>query len=168
MSFWIGLLSGLAGVVVGGILNHFTTKANFLRQTQWERDKILQQKLEEIAQVTEEIAFTYGKIMIGAINAISFRAELKIESEVVPFARLRMLVSFYAPELANHVHLITDAQNKFSEPLLKALDGRVREQPERQQINGDLVRIEGQMSRACNGLSEAAADLGRRLFKISC
>jgi hypothetical protein len=167
MSVWIGLISGLAGVIVGGILNHFTTRANFHRQTQWEREKILQQKLEEIAQVAEQIAFHFQKLKGDAMLAIESGTCLSFGSEAVPLAKLRMLVCFYAPELAKHIQMIEDAREKFGQPLVKALEGRVREKPERQQINGDLIRGEYQLSKACDSLAEAAADLGKKYFKIS-
>ena len=167
MIAWVGAIAALAGVLVAGILNYFTSKKAFHRQVQWEQDRLIQQKLEEIGRVADEIQHHFTKFMLNIIEAIRSGEFLKDEGDVVPLAKLRLLITFYAPELANHIQLIEEAREKFAGPLIKTTEGLSRDKLERQKINGEVCTAERHMSKACSDLAKAAADLGRKHLRIT-
>jgi hypothetical protein len=62
---WIGAIGASVGAIVGGLLHHFASRSTFLRERNWERDELIQQKLEEIYVLTLVILPHIGFIAEG-------------------------------------------------------------------------------------------------------
>lgn len=167
MDAWIAIIASLLGVVVGGLLQHFTAKSGFYRQKTWERDRLLQQKLEEIAELAETVGRKMGGLYGQAIAAVESGQPYRPEPDLIPIARLEILIHCYAPELSPHVEGILGVRNELGKPLSEALLQRsLMDKPERQQLNAQLCMGMVQASSLCEAIAKGAAELVRRRLAL--
>ena len=91
----------LAGVVVGGgiggVSSWLAGRDRFRQETDWDRRQLLREKLEEIGELADEVNRGFRELCMKFMQAITLDEPLHLESEI-PFARLTLLVAFYAPE----------------------------------------------------------------------
>jgi hypothetical protein len=99
---WVTIIAALCGAVVGGLLGQFTSWFVFRHQRDWERDKLIQQKLEEIYVLTTEARRLMVKISDEANDAAKGLTKYSGEAEehllTAKLLRLEALVLFYAPK----------------------------------------------------------------------
>src|SRR5438552_3031193 len=84
MDAWIGLFGAIVGFVVSEVVNNFTTKLQFERERRWQRDRLLLDKLSEIASLAEDIQQKLSKLYAAAIFALG-RTPTIFYNEDVPF-----------------------------------------------------------------------------------
>lgn len=103
---WIGVVSALAGVMVGGIVESFRARAAFRRERSWALFDERRQHLEHIYEALEELQEAYGLVYADALLAIKRGRRSDIELRRVPWARLRMLTHLYAPQLIHRLDVV--------------------------------------------------------------
>lgn len=151
----------LLGAGLGGLLVNLGGRRQFERQRKWQRDRFLQERLEDIARLAEEIDDSYKSLCGNAILLVETQQPLPT-ARSIPLARLKALIEFYAPELQAHgVHII-EVRDTFGKYLANAITSRSLTKEERQQINLEFTRAMFQMTAACEALSSAAAQVARR------
>lgn len=107
---WIGVVSALGGVAVGGIVQGLSARAMFRREKTWTLGEQRKTRLEDVYEALDQLRQAYSDLWFSAMILVELepatRAALnakdpsKFELSVkVPWARLRMLVNMHFPEL---------------------------------------------------------------------
>jgi hypothetical protein len=156
----------LLGAGLGGVLVNFGGKRQFERQRKWQRDQFLQERLEDIARIAEEIDDISKSLYGNALLLVETQKPLP-PGRTIPLARLKALIEFYAPELRPHGARIVEIRDKVGEYIADAISNRSRTKEERQQINLQFMRGMLEMTTACETLSTAAAELGRKRLGLA-
>lgn len=60
----------LLGVIVGGVLQHFTSQRAIDRQHEWDRSRLVHEKLELIAQAANDLGERMSKFYSDAIPKV--------------------------------------------------------------------------------------------------
>jgi hypothetical protein len=166
MNAWFALLSSLLGVGVGGLLVNITSKWQFERQRNWQRDQFLQEKLADIAKLADDVQQACRKLYMNAILTVEGSQALGADQQPIPLSRLNTLIRFYAPELHDHMKVVMQVRDSVGDIVAEVITGRPFDTGKRQQLNLQLVRGVEQMDQACDKLSAAAAQLARHRLGI--
>jgi hypothetical protein len=106
---WIGAVSALGGVLVGGIAEAIRSRGAFRRDKAWTTLQTRRQHLEDVYETLELLAESYGQGVGGVMFAISQgKASDRHVDTKAPWARLRMLVHLYTPSLVSHLIVIEE------------------------------------------------------------
>ncbi len=102
---WIGIVGVLAGLVIGGYLEGRRAVSAFRRERAWEINVDRRRRLEVVYEAVEEVAeayvLWYGEAIFIANNQRP--PDREAPRIKVPWAKLRMLVSLYLPDLKDHL-----------------------------------------------------------------
>ena len=161
MDAWIAVFGTLFGGILGGVLTHWTAHTQAARDMRWQIVRLAQDKLEELAQVLDEIERHYTKISGDALLKVEFGKEIKMDGGRIPHSRLSMLVDFYAPELAEQKTQLDKAAAEFGEVLVEAIRDVQRTKPEKQALNGKLMLGSSRIEKVCKAMAASAAALAR-------
>jgi gas vesicle protein len=159
MDSWIGIIGTLLGGVVGAGATYLTANAHARRQMKWESVKLTQSKLEELAQVLDEVAHHYRKISGDALMRVQFGKPYQSDGSRIPHSRLAMLVHFYAPELIPDLGSLTKATNSYGETLAEAIRDVERNAQQKQDLTGRLLKGAFVIENQCEKMSRKAADV---------
>ena len=106
---WIGAVSALGGVLVGGIAEAVRARGAFRRDKGWVALQAQRQHLENVYETLELLADSYGQGVGGVMFVISQgKAREGHVDTKAPWARLRMLVHLYTPWLVPHLTLVEE------------------------------------------------------------
>jgi|GEM_PF-3518131 len=150
----------LMGAGLGGFLVNLGSKRQFRRQQQWQRDQFLQEKLKEIAAVTEDLETALRKLCGDAIVRIHDDQPFEI-SQPIPVLRLRILLDFYAPELIAEYEEIINIRDTLSRAVSKVIIERPLGKDIQQQLTLEFLEGSQRATGACAALAKRAADLAR-------
>ena len=167
MNAWHDTISVLLGVGIGGLITIFGAKVQFERERKWQRDRLLQEKLLEIAKLTEDIQEKFCKLYADAISAVEGGQKLQPGSDPIPLVRIKILISFYAPELRPHIEQIIKIRDEVGTSVADVLLPRVRSQTERQQLNLRFVLGMKRIGDECDNLAKAAAQSAQHRLGIA-
>jgi iron-sulfur cluster repair protein YtfE (RIC family) len=118
---WIGVIGALAGAIVGGSIALINLRLQLREQRKRERNKLFLSKLEEIHKVLSKFRECYrGSIRERLLTAHGLE-KIEEDASQVPIEKLKMLVGFYAPELAEHLRKVGDARKNYSGVLIKSI-----------------------------------------------
>lgn len=166
MEILLGVLASLAGVVVGGVLQYITSQRSIDRQHAWERSRLVHEKLELIAQVSTEVGSALSSVYFNAI--VSVESGERYKSDVnIPFAKLEMLLDFYAPELKAHYKQLIALRDEMGSTLADLVSGRLPTvKTEKQALNEKLIKASFKASKICENLTAGASQLGRQSLDL--
>jgi len=111
---WIGLAGALLGVAVANLAEWFRGKSAFRREKAWAVYEQRRARLEQVYELLEEVRSAYSATFTRAeISLIEAGVPSELpEQPKIPWARLRMLVHLYTPELAHHLPQIETAGSR--------------------------------------------------------
>lgn len=157
-----GALASLIGVVVGGVLQHVTSQRALNRQHEWERSRLIQEKLELVSEVAEDLCSSLKNTYLNAIVSVEAGKPVELVG-VLPFAKLEMLLGFYAPELRPHYERLLVLRDKMSKILVDVASGRIPVNKEdKQAFNDDFIKAVFEVSKIFDALTVDACKLGRK------
>lgn len=120
---WAGLIGGLGGALLVSWGAYSRERVQFRREKSWrlyeERLARLEQLFEWIEEVRAGYADTAFKIAHGLSRGV---APTNLHTKSLPWPKLRMLVSLYAPELATPLAEYQALGDRLSHQFLDALD----------------------------------------------
>ena len=157
----IGVIGTLLGVAIGGGVNYFINRSQFIREKKYQEQQVLRQKLEEICQVIERINQSYNNVWADAWQSLKYGKQMPLDDDPLPFARLSMLINFYAPELKENFKLLEDNRNAFGMILIDVIYNAQAEESKRQKIHNDLSIARGYIAKVCTAMEDEAASLAR-------
>jgi len=97
---WIGAIIALGGVVVGTIGEAWRSRAAFRREKGWTVMEERRRRLEELYQALDDVGEIYSLEYIEKVTILNLQAPSSTrELRKIPWAKLRMLVALYHPEL---------------------------------------------------------------------
>ena len=161
-----GALASLGGVIVGGVLQHITSRRALSRQHEWERSRLVQEKLEQVTEVTKKLCANLESVYLNAIESVRVGAYIEREY-VLPFAELEMLLGFYAPELKPHHDRLVLLRDEMSKVLIDIVSGRIPTAKEdKQALNDKFMSAVFTVSKICTALTDDAYKLGRKRLDI--
>lgn len=105
---WIGAASALAGVAVTSAVDAWRARTSFRREKAWALFDDKRRRLEALYQALEEVRESYG-LLYGHMWLETSAKEFSVARErsgPIPWARLRMLVNLYAPDLRYRLELV--------------------------------------------------------------
>lgn len=154
------------GVVVGGVLQHFTSQRTIDRQHGWDRSRLVHEKLEQIAEEANDLGERMKKLYSGAINNVEagepYRPEIFLS-----FAKLEMLLNFYAPELKQDYGQLVRLRDEMGSILSDLMIGRIpTERRQKQELNEKLFTASIEAKQACEQLIQRASELGRERLSL--
>ncbi len=87
--------------MVGAVADGFRTRKAFRLEKGWLLDEERRSHLEEVYEVLERLRDAYGLLYADALRRAATQTEGKLSDAMrpLPWARLRMLVFLYLPEL---------------------------------------------------------------------
>lgn len=123
----------------------------------WESVRLTQSKLEELAQVLDEVAHHYVKISGDALMRVQFGKPYKSDGSRIPHSRMAMLVHFYAPELRPELDALTKITERYGEVLAEAIRDVERNTQQKQELNSRLLAGAHKIEDQCEEMSKKAA-----------
>ena len=168
MEIWVGVVASLLGVIVGGFLHHLTTQHSLKLQHEWERSRVVHEKLESIAETAEDLGRKMSSFYSGAITAVEAGKPYKIEGGVLPLSRLEMLINFYAPELQPHFKRLILVRHEMGKTMIVVINGQVSTAKNvRQDINGRLLIASFKVKSICEDIARDSSKLAREQLRLS-
>ena len=161
MENWIGIIGTLLGSIAGAATTYFIADAHARRQMKWESIKLAQAKLEEVAQLLDEVAHHYKKISGAALMKVQLGKPIELNSDCIPHGRLSMLVNFYAPEIAPDLKELKKITDKYGEVFAEAIRDVKRDMPKKQELNARLLQGSHQIDDKCDEISVRASALAK-------
>ncbi|HEU0197340.1 MAG TPA: hypothetical protein VFQ88_09035 [Nevskiaceae bacterium] len=162
MDILIGALVSLAGVVVGGALQYFTSHKAISRQHEWERAKLVHDKLEHVAAVARDVANGMYTLYFSGIACVEAQQRY-VPGCSMPLAELAMLLKFYAPELEHHYDDFIALRDRMSDTVADLISARLpSEKPQRQKLNERLIKASFEATRIGDALIQEASTVGRK------
>ena len=168
MEIVLGALTTLLGVIVGGVLQHFTSQRAIDRQHEWDRSRLVHEKLEFIAQVANpnDLGERMSNLYSGAISKVEAGERYRPEISL-PFAKLEMLLSFYAPELKPEYDRLLQLRDDMGSTLVDLASGWVpTEKTEKQALNEKLLKASFDAENICERIIKGASELGRERLAL--
>ncbi|HEY9286250.1 MAG TPA: hypothetical protein VIP46_22555 [Pyrinomonadaceae bacterium] len=159
---WIGVIGALAGAIVGGSIALLNSRLQLREQRKRERNKLLLSKMEELHEVLSQFRECYrGSIRERLLTAHGLE---KIEEDMskVPFEKLKMLVGFYVPELAEHLRKVMDARKSYGGVLIKSIGLERQGEPAMKNALAALFVAEGEVSKSCRDMQEEVVKLSKK------
>ena len=163
-TLWVAIIasvSGLIGVIVGGLLNYCISNSQFKRERAWQKNLLIKDKLEEIAKTVEKIEYRYRDWVCDAIKHIHFDEGMNHTGVPIPTERLTMLIDFYSPELNNYWESLNAELLSFQDLTIEAIEGKTLE-AEKDVLVQKLIDRAGKIQKACKDLVNAAAEAARK------
>jgi len=122
---FITVIIPIITLIIGWLLNLFSTKITFKKTRELEKRKLLQTKIEEIAKLIDEIDQDYTQIWGKVVSNV--RLGVKLNAEIVnipniPFSRVQILIDFYFPKLKIEYNELIKEKNKFVVQLVSLID----------------------------------------------
>lgn len=126
-----GFVGVLAGVLITSLSEALRATASFRREKSWDLVRERLDRLEQIYVATEEHREAFSAHHTGVLQQL-IRGELNSSpGPKVPWARLRMLVNLYAPELRGELRTLGQEVEVFGRELGVAFFGTGRAEAER-------------------------------------
>lgn len=124
---WIAVIGTLAGALIGGGISYLNTQQQLKYQSERERKKYLLEKLDRLSESVEELRLLMFALSSKWPNPKDTEGNIKGYSEAVAqMARVRGLVTIYAPELLDKYNII---QNQGKNLVVALITERVSREP---------------------------------------
>jgi hypothetical protein len=159
---WIGVVGALAEAIVGGSIAFLNSRLQLREQRKRERNKLLLSKLEEIHEVLSQFRESYkGSIRERLLTAHDTE---KTEEDVpkVPLEKLKLLVGFYAPELAEYLRRVESARKNYGGVFIKSVGLERWSESAKKDALGALFAAEGDVSKVCIDMQAEVIKLSKK------
>jgi len=95
---WAGIIGTAIGTLGGGIVTYIQGKSQFQREKEWQKRDLVRGKLEEAHEAIEEVKRAFTTCTANAMLRVQL-GRSEHEEKQLDFAKVKMLIGFYAPEL---------------------------------------------------------------------
>jgi hypothetical protein len=112
---WIGFIGVLAGVIVSSLAEAFRTSRSFKREKIWAVRDERRQYLEELWTRLDELKSGYDILYGRAVRPLEWVSSSRMETVVLPWPRVRLIVALYLPELKLMLSSLESAGDAFDE-----------------------------------------------------
>lgn len=108
----------LITLIIGWLLNLLSTMFIYKRTIELEKKKLIQTKIEELTQLIDEVSKAYMKIWVKIKHS---GTDVDFEGVNLPFVRIKILISFYFPELKPEYEILLKERDDFGNKILPVL-----------------------------------------------
>ena len=159
----VGAASALGGVIVGALAESLRARLAFRREKGWELEEDRKKHLEEIYEVLERFRETYSLMYAEALRiaATQTAGTLSQAMKPVPWARLRMLVFLYLPELRAHLDDIELTGPKLGTAAADAIMHSSANAARNMQLVSALDTALNDLTKAVDAMRDRIVDLSR-------
>jgi hypothetical protein len=120
----IGALIALAGVVITQIAAVIRERRQFSREKGWRMYEDERANIERIYSVVEEFRESYSGSWVSTLKSLGLgRLETDKGIPIVPWAKLRMLIGLYAPEMNDALQRLVSPTKAYSQLLVEMVAG---------------------------------------------
>jgi hypothetical protein len=150
----------LITIFVGWLLNLLSTRLAHRKTQELEKRKMLQAKIEEFACLVDEIEKAYRKVWSAVAVSVSSKKPLELSPLDIPFARARILIDFYFPQIGQTYEILMKERKDFGDKIFPT----VNEQDEKKQAKlfMDLTETHKRVEVACGKLCALAAEIAQK------
>ena len=151
---WIGIIGTLAGTVAGAVAAHFQSKSQFTREKESQKRDMIRGKLEEAHKAIEEVKLAF---MSCTGNAMTRVASGQVsEEKPLHFAKAKMLIGFYAPELKSSLAQLEAEWIKHNQAMIKTF-----KPSEARQGLTEMTQVTANIGEICSKMQDELAIISR-------
>jgi len=162
MNAWIGIIGTVIGTFIGGGAAWLNSRFQLRHQTERDRKTFMLQKLEEIHQLLSQYKHSYKMLTTEFLRTFASGQQEFGEVEPIPSERLKMLIGFYAPDLATHLNNIEEEGESYGDLLGKyALSAGKNDKNDQKKSLGFLLFQSGKISEACEVMQQEVIQLAK-------
>jgi hypothetical protein len=160
----LAVVSALGGVVVGGLLEGWRARSAFRREKVWERDRGTREHLEQVYEALEQVRECYG-LSAGNVLRILATGQAGTNDQIakVPWARLRVLVNLYAPELRDSLSELEDVGMQTGSVIARALMQSSANQSQNRMLGDEVLAQNKVLSAKVDTVRDALLDTSKAL-----
>ena len=159
MTELVAIAGALLGVIVGGLLGHFSTAWRFREERKWEIARHKRDKLEELCRVLDEYENSYRKLCGQAVLRLETGKLMDPGSGRIPHAKLNALIQFYATELTEDKKELDKATESFGELIPKVIDRDKISNPQKLKLMQQVLSAHKKIDDLCQKLAKKAAEI---------
>ncbi len=178
MDAWIGSVSAIVGVLLGGLITLLITRSQLRHREARERTMLILAKLEELHQLLGNYAIStfnmMGELIEGDIDqfhrlirqilpAHKIPERHKRTSEPMTLDRISLLIGAYAPEIKGHLEKLMNVTLEFSEALRGISRAKMKQQhSEETEHFKKLVQKHGELDHLCAEMQAEVVSVSRK------
>lgn len=161
MNAWIGIIGTVIGTFIGGGAAWLNSRFQLRHQTERDRKTFMLQKLEEIHQLLSQYKHSYKMLTAEFLRTFASGQQEFGDLEPIPSERLKMLIGFYAPDLATHLKKVEEQGEGFGELIGKHVLLGESDQSAQKKSLGFLLMQSGEIGRACEEMQQEVIQLAK-------
>ncbi|MDX6577085.1 MAG: hypothetical protein QOE96_3038 [Blastocatellia bacterium] len=163
MAVWVGVIAALGGVLIGGGLALLNGRLQFKQQVHRERQKLLLSKLEELYDLIGQVRRSYEASALERVNSyLNIETPAEVRSAIpTPIERVQLLVSFYAPELAQDLFEFDKFRMTYGEVIGNAILQSKSDTKSQQKALANLQVESQKIDEACRTLQARVVALSK-------
>jgi hypothetical protein len=150
-------------LIIGWLLNILAMRFASKRTQELEKKKLLQTKIEELANLVYEVEKSYRK-MWGEIaaNHFSNKESLNMEGINLPFDKIQILINFYFPQLKPAYDDLLKEKDIFGEKIFPTL--RERDDKKRSVLFKDITHTYDRLEKACEKICSLSSGISQEIM----
>jgi len=152
----------LITVIVGWLLNHLSMRFASKRTQELEKKKILLTKIEELANLVDEIVKSYRNIWGEIVANLSIGKQVSVEGINLPFAKIQILINFYFPQLKPEYEILVKETDSFGRKIFPVLDER--DEKKRGGLFVDLTAVHQRINVACERICVLSSKIAQDIM----
>jgi len=166
---WIAVIGTLSGVVVAGALDILRAKTSFRREKSWEHARTQRQHVEAAYEAFESLREAYAQLLVQALYTLK-TGSMPPESDYslkVPWARLRMMINLYLPELLPELDAIEKTGPEFGKAATYAMVESPADGAHKQSVSKRLLQANQILQSSIDAARDALVALSESLVRES-
>lgn len=149
-------------LLIGWVLNLLSMRFTFKRTREIEKRKLLQTKIEELANLIDEMVRSYRKLWGEIAVSVSAGRQISVEGINPPFTKIQILIEFYFPQLRQDYQTLIKETGDFGRNIFPTLNEQ--DKIKRGQLFGDLTVNHERINKACERIAQLSANIARNLI----
>lgn len=159
MSAWVGSVTALIGVLIGGGLAHYSATSRAVREKRWEVIRHKQDKLEELSTVLDAFENSYREISGAALLKLEKDQVMKLEGSRIPSSRMTTLIEFYAPELLERKKELDTLTEEYGKILAKVIESSGLNRADKMKLMEKVLSGHKSIEDTCKKMASEAAKI---------
>jgi hypothetical protein len=153
----------IATLIIGWLLNIIAMRFASKRTQELEKKKLLQTKIEELANLVYEIEKSYRKIW-GEIAACHYSKKelLNMESINLPFDKIQILINFYFPQLKPAYDNLIKEKDSFGDKIFPTL--REQNDEKRKELFKGITQTHERLEKACENICSLSSIISQEIM----
>ncbi|MCX5824651.1 MAG: hypothetical protein NTY86_14400 [Deltaproteobacteria bacterium] len=150
-------------LIIGWFLNILAMRFASKRTQELEKKKLLQTKIEELANLVYEVEKSYRKLWGEiAVNHFSSKQPLNMDGINLPFDKIQILINFYFPQLKPAYNDLVKEKDSFGEKIFPTL--REGDEKKRSELFKDITRTHGRLEKACENICSLSSGISQEIM----